>query len=70
MVTFVSFNFSCFPYIGNYGTQEDGVDISTGELKFQKGAGEALMKPFYFMFYIPENSETVFANHCVPICFD
>ena len=24
---------------GDYGTQEDGVDISTGELKFQKGAG-------------------------------
>ena len=45
---------------GEYGTQEDGVDISTGELKFQKGAGEALMKPFYFMFYIPENSNVGF----------
>lgn len=45
---------------GEYGTQEDGVDISTGELKFRKRAGEALMKPFYFMFYIPENSNVGF----------
>lgn len=41
---------------GDYGTQEEGVDVNTGEVKFQKGAAEALMKPFYYMFYVPENS--------------
>lgn len=45
---------------GDYGTQEDGVNISTGEVKFKKGFEEALMKPFYFMFYIPENSKIGF----------
>lgn len=41
---------------GEYGTQEEGVNVTTGEVVFQKHHGEALMKPFYYMFYIPEES--------------
>lgn len=42
---------------GDYGTQEEGVNVSTGEVVFQKHSREAIMKPFYFMFYIPEESK-------------
>ena len=37
---------------GEYGTQEEGVNVTTGEVVFQKHHEEALMKPFYFMFYM------------------
>lgn len=45
---------------GEYGTQEEGVNVTTGEVVFQKHHGEALMKPFYFMFYIPTESKIGF----------
>lgn len=41
---------------GEYGTQEEGVNVTTGEVVFQKNSSVAIMKPFYFMFYIPEES--------------
>lgn len=41
---------------GEYGTQEDGVNITTGEVTFHKSPDEALMKPFFFMFHIPTDS--------------
>ena len=45
---------------GEYGTQEEGVNVTTGEVVFQKHHEEALMKPFYFMFYIPDESQLGF----------
>lgn len=41
---------------GEYGTQEEGVNITTGEVVFHKNSTVAIMKPFYFLFYIPEES--------------
>ena len=45
---------------GEYGTEEEGVDIDSGEVVFRKTSKHALLKPFYFMFYIPENSNIGF----------
>lgn len=45
---------------GEYGTQEDGVNVTTGAVTFHKHAEEALMKPFYFLFYVPEDSLVAF----------
>lgn len=45
---------------GEYGTEEDGVDIDSGMVVFRKTLKNALLKPFYFMFYIPENSNIGF----------
>ena len=45
---------------GEYGTQEEGINVTTGEVAFQKHHGEALMRPFYYMFYIPEESKIGF----------
>lgn len=45
---------------GDYGTQEDGVNITTGEVTFHKSSDEALMKPFFFMFHIPTDSSIGF----------
>lgn len=45
---------------GEYGTEEEGVNIDTGELSFKKKKTEALLKPFYFQFYIPHNAVKAF----------
>ena len=45
---------------GEYGTEEEGVDIDSGEVVFRKTSKNALLKPFYFMFYIPEISNIGF----------
>jgi len=45
---------------GEYGTEEDGIDINTGKSTFKKKKTEALMKPFYFQFYIPKNAIRAF----------
>lgn len=41
---------------GEYGTIEDGVNIETGETDFKKTAKHVLLKPFYFMLYVPKDS--------------
>lgn len=45
---------------GEYGTEEECVDINNGAVVFRKTSNNALLKPFYFMFYIPENSNIGF----------
>ena len=45
---------------GEYGTEEEGVNIETGKLSFKKKSTEALLKPFYFQFYIPQNAVRAF----------
>lgn len=45
---------------GEYGTEEDGIDINTGKSTFKKKKTEALMRPFYFQFYIPKNAIRAF----------
>lgn len=45
---------------GEYGTEEDGIDINTGKSTFKKKKTEALLKPFYFQFYIPKNAVRAF----------
>lgn len=41
---------------GEYGTQEDIVNIETGESKYTKTAEDVALVPFYFMLYIEPNS--------------
>ena len=41
---------------GDYGSEEPVVDITTGESKHTKSTNESLLKPFYFLFYVPKNS--------------
>lgn len=41
---------------GEYGTVENIIDSTTGELKYKKQSVDAQMIPFFFMFNIPENS--------------
>ena len=45
---------------GEYGTEEEGIDINTGKSTFKKKKTEALLKPFYFQFYIPQNAVRAF----------
>ena len=45
---------------GEYGTEEDVIDINTGKSIFKKKKTGALMKPFYFQFYIPKNANRAF----------
>ena len=45
---------------GNFGTEENIVNILNGEATHTKGVNEALLVPFYFLFYIPEDSEIGF----------
>lgn len=45
---------------GEYGTEEEGIDINTGKSSFKKKKTEALLKPFYFQFYIPQNAVRAF----------
>ena len=42
---------------GEFGTIEEGVNIETGKPSFRKNATDVLLKPFYFMFYIPKDSQ-------------
>lgn len=42
---------------GEYGTIEPIIDTDTGMKAFQKNQSHALLKPFYFMFYIPKDSK-------------
>lgn len=41
---------------GDYGSEEPVVDINTGKSTYTKGIHESLLKPFYFLFFIPRNS--------------
>lgn len=41
---------------GDYGSEEPVVDITTGESTHTKNTNESLLKPFFFLFYIPKNS--------------
>ena len=41
---------------GDYGTQEDIIDIKTGEPKYTKTVTDASLVPFYFMLYIIPNT--------------
>ena len=41
---------------GDYGTQEDIIDIETGKSKYTKTPQDATLIPFYFMIYIEPNS--------------
>ena len=41
---------------GDYGSEEPVVDVTTGKSTHTKTTNEALLKPFFFLFYIPKNS--------------
>lgn len=41
---------------GDYGSEEPVVNVNTGEPTHTKTTNESLLKPFYFLFYIPKNS--------------
>lgn len=41
---------------GDYGTQEDIIDIETGKPKYTKTTSDAALIPFYFMIYIEPNT--------------
>lgn len=41
---------------GDYGSEEPVVDITTGVSTHTKNTNESLLKPFFFLFYIPKNS--------------
>lgn len=41
---------------GEYGTQEEIINIETGEAKYTKTKNEAALMPFYFMIYVEPNS--------------
>lgn len=41
---------------GDYGTQEDIIDIETGKAKYTKTTKDAALIPFYFMLYIEPNT--------------
>ena len=41
---------------GDYGTQEEIIDIETGESKYTKMPQDATLYPFYFMLYVEPNA--------------
>ena len=45
---------------GEYGTQEDIIEIKTGRSKYVKKKEDASLRPFYFMFYHKPNTEECF----------
>lgn len=45
---------------GEYGTEETVVNIDTSKSRYVKRKNEALLKPFYFQFYVPANSAYAF----------
>lgn len=42
---------------GEYGTEENIVNVETGETK-EKKEKDALLRPFYFMLYVPQGAKT------------
>lgn len=42
---------------GEYGTQEEIINIETGEAKYTKTKNDAALVPFYFMMYVEPNTE-------------
>lgn len=44
--------------IGDYGTENDIIDIKTGKVSFQKTQNNALINKFYLHLHIPENKTT------------
>lgn len=42
---------------GEYGTEEDGINVDSGETSFSKKKTDALMRPFFFGFFIPTDSK-------------
>lgn len=42
---------------GDYGTQEEIIDIETGESKYTKMPNDAALYPFYFMLYVKPNAQ-------------
>lgn len=42
---------------GEYGTQEEIIDIETGEAKYTKTKNDAALVPFYFMIYVVPNEK-------------
>lgn len=42
---------------GEYGTQEEIINIETGEAKYTKTKKDAALVPFYFMMYVEPNTE-------------
>ncbi|MCK9139916.1 hypothetical protein MZB18_07165 [Haemophilus influenzae] len=51
-------NIYCWIEIGDYGTENDIIDINTGEISFQKTQDNALINKFYLHFHIPEGKTT------------
>lgn len=51
-------NIYCWIEIGDYGTENDIIDIDTGEISFQKTQNNALIHKFYLHFHIPKNKTT------------
>lgn len=51
-------NIFCWIEIGDYGTENDIIDINTGEISFQKTQDNALINKFYVHFHIPKNKTT------------
>ena len=47
---------------GDYGTQEDIIDIETGKPKYTKTTSDAALIPFYFMIYIEPNTNNTALN--------
>lgn len=42
---------------GEYGTEEDGINVDNGEKSFSKTKTDALMRPYFFGFFIPTDSK-------------
>ncbi|MEG9531625.1 hypothetical protein [Mannheimia indoligenes] len=51
-------NIYCWIEIGDYGTENDIIDIGSGKVSFQKTQHNALINKFYLHFHIPENKTT------------
>lgn len=45
---------------GEYGTQEEIIDIRTGESKYTKTKNDATLVPFYFMIYVEQDSNEAY----------
>ncbi|QLB23340.1 hypothetical protein [Phocoenobacter skyensis] len=48
----------CWIEIGDYGTENDIIDIDTGKISFQKTQQNALINKFYIHFHIPKDTTT------------
>lgn len=45
---------------GDYGIESTIVDITTGQIKYHKTNDDADIKPFYFLFHLPKESDKAF----------